>query len=125
MLRCSHAVHRSRVWKAVYTICVFFVCYYIFFNVLDLDGSSFPKLLTPVERAIVAAEEFSDTRLDDSLKLTTLLDDVLTSSVDRSIESLRFKQPVSLRFSALDSARAHRYRTGLARDSLPDSSPYV
>jgi hypothetical protein len=104
---------------------VFFVFSYILFEVLDLDGSNFPKLLTPVERSIIAAEEFSEARLDDSLKPATLLDNVLSSSVAQSVEYLRFKQPVSLRFSPLGSVRAHGYRTCLARDSLPHSSPYV
>lgn len=125
MLGCSNAIHRSPLCKTVYTACVFFVLSYVFSDVLDLDGSNFPKLLSPVERAVIAAEEFSDTCLDDSLKPATLLDKVLNSSIHRSGEYLRFKHPLSLRLSPLDLARAHGYRIGLARDSLPDSSPYV
>ena len=125
MLGCSNAIHRSPLCKTVYTACVFFFLSYVFFDVLDLDGSNFPKLLSPVERSVIAAEEFSDTCLDDSLKPAPLLDKILNSFVHRSGEYLRFKQPLSLRLSPLDSARAHGYRIGLARDSLSDSSPYV
>jgi len=125
MLGCSNAIHRFPLCKTVYTACVFFVLSYVFCDVLDLDGSNFPKLVSPVERAVIAAEEFSDTCPDDSLKPATLLDKVLNSSIYRSGEYLQFKQPLSLRLSPLDLARAHGYRIGLARDSLPDSSPYV
>jgi hypothetical protein len=42
--------------RAIYTVCMVVVFCYILFDVLDLDGSDFPRPGAPVERNVVIAE---------------------------------------------------------------------
>ena len=55
MLSGSRPIHSSRVWRATYIVSTVLVFSYIFFDVLDLDGSNFPKLFAPVERNTIVA----------------------------------------------------------------------
>ena len=48
--------HCSTFWRAIYVVCTVLVFSYIFFDVLDLDGSDFPRPRAPVERNVVVAE---------------------------------------------------------------------
>jgi len=42
--------------RAIYIVCMVVVFCYILFDVLDLDGSDFPRPGAPVERNVVIAE---------------------------------------------------------------------
>src|ERR1051325_7948084 len=48
--------HRSRLLSFLHAVCMVFVLSYIFFDVLDLDGSNLSAVLNPTERALIAAE---------------------------------------------------------------------
>ena len=41
-MRPRFALGRSRIWRSIYVLCVVFVCSFILFEVIDLDGSDFP-----------------------------------------------------------------------------------
>jgi hypothetical protein len=41
-MRPLSALGRSVVWLSIYVLCVVFVCSFILFEVLDIDGSDFP-----------------------------------------------------------------------------------
>jgi len=108
----------------MYVVCILLVFFYIFFDVLDLDGSTFPSLPTPVERAVVVAEVSSETQLRDAPEPAEPWGNSSLLFADSSGNHDSLRQTEALKFSPLESARAHGYRVGLARDSLPDSSPY-
>ena len=117
--------HWSIFWRVTHTVCVLLVFSYILFDVLDLDGSNFPKLLMRVERAVVVAVVPSTTQLNYSSEESELFGDISVLFADRSAEYSRPLWVELLRASPLNKTRSHGYRVGLARNSLPDSSPYL
>jgi hypothetical protein len=117
-------MHSSRASRAIYILSVLLVFSYIFFDVLDLDGSNFPRLFTPVEKIITVAVVPSSTELNCAPEQSELYRDISVLFADRSAESSRPPWAELLRASPLGKARSHGYRVGLARNSLPDSSPY-
>jgi hypothetical protein len=125
MLSGCWPIHASRVWRATYVVSMLLVFSYIFFHVLDLDGSNFPRLFTPVERTIIVALVPSGTELNYSSAESKLRSDVSLPAADSSIEYSRPLWAELLRSSRLGTARSHGYLVGLARNSLPDSSPYL
>jgi hypothetical protein len=118
-------IHSSRVSRAIYILSIFLLFCYIFFDVLDLDGSNFPKLFTPVQRTITVAVLPTSTELVYSSEQSELRGDISLLLADRSAECSRPSWAELLRASPLGRARSHGYRVGLARNSLPDSSPYL
>lgn len=114
------SIHSSRVSRGIYILSLLLVFSYIFFAVLDLDGSNFPRLFTPVKRTIIVAVVPSGTELNFSSAESELRSDVSLQSADRSIEYSRPLWAEVLTSSPLNTARSHRYRVGLARNSLPD-----
>ena len=117
-------IHSSRVWRAIYVVSILLVFSYIFFDVLDLDGSDFPRLFTPVERAIAVAVVPSGTQLNYSSEQSELCGAISLLFADRLAEYNRKPWAELLKASPLGTARSHGYRVGLARNSLPDSPPY-
>jgi hypothetical protein len=51
----SSPIHSSVVSRSIYVLTTLLVFFYILFDVLDPDGSSFPRPLTPVKRTVIAA----------------------------------------------------------------------
>src|SRR5204863_8006552 len=50
---------RSALWLAIYSLCLVFVCSFILFEVLDVDGSDFPSSAT---QAVAAEAPHADIR---------------------------------------------------------------
>ncbi len=120
MLLSFRPIYYSFFWRATYVVSTLLVFSYVLFDVLDLDGSDFPKPLAPVERAVILAEIPSNVELVRSLDRAGRWENVPVLFADRSGEHASLRQTEVLRFSPLESARAHRYRVGLPRDSVPD-----
>ena len=108
----------------MFGICTLLVCSYIFFDVLDLDGSNFLRLLTSVERSIIVAETATSGDFLDSLG--AVHGDAIARQIPDHSEQCNIpRQKRSFNFSPVTSAREHRYRVSLARNSLPEASPYL
>ncbi|HUK42450.1 MAG TPA: hypothetical protein VLX11_15460 [Candidatus Acidoferrales bacterium] len=112
--------HPSISRRAIYIVCAVFVLSYILFDVLDLDGSDFPRPRAPVERNVVVAEVPKDIELAHCLEraqfwlVHSLLD--LPSSKDAAF--MRLTHPAVL--LPLDSARLRGHRAALPRSSPSD-----
>jgi hypothetical protein len=117
--------HSPIFWRATHVVCVLLVFSYILFDALDLDGSNFPKLLMRVERAVVVAVVPSSTPIIYSSEESEFCGDISLLFADRSAEYSRPLWVELLTASPLGTARSHGYRVGLARNSLPNSSPYL
>jgi hypothetical protein len=98
---------------------------YILFDVLDLDGSIINRLPAPAERTATVAVVPSDTQISYSFEHSVLRDGFTFSVADGSGLDVRPSRAQGLSSSGLVTARSHGYRAGLARNSLPDSSPYL
>jgi len=124
MLSDLRPIDPSRVRRVVHTVCTLVVSSYIFFDVLDLDGSNFPRLFSPVEKAIIVAVVSSEAELFNSPKLLAPRYSTLIPITDQAGKFISTPKARLLIVSSLHSARAHGYKVSLARNSLPDSSPY-
>ena len=112
--------HCSIFWRTIYVVCIAFVFSYIFFDVLDLDGSDFPRPRAPVEMNVVVAEVSKEIKQAYFPDKTELWVDRLALVPSISSESVDLRLTRALTFSPLDSARTHGYRIALPRSSPPD-----
>ena len=122
----SRTLHSSPslVCRTLDVCCVLMVISYILFNVLDLDGSDLSKVLYPVQGTTIVAVVPTEARLDFSPEKFQRRGDGLSFLADGSREYGPPHWPEISKLPALGQARTHGYRVGLARNSLPDSSPY-
>ena len=112
--------HCSTFWRAIYVVCTVLVFSYIFFDVLDLDGSDFPRPRAPVERNVVVAELPKDIKHAYLPDRTELWVDHSVLVPAMSGESVHVPLTGALTFSPLDSARTRGYRIALPRSSPSD-----
>jgi hypothetical protein len=125
MLLSHRSFNSSIFWRATHTVCVLLVFSYVPFDVLDLDGSNFSRLVATVERAAIVAEVPDAMPLKYAPEKSEFWGDTSLLFTDQSGLYARPYWAELLRASALGTARSHGYRVGLARNSLPDSSPYL
>jgi hypothetical protein len=112
--------HCSPFWRAIYTVSMLVVFSYILFDVLDLDGSDFPRPRAPVERNVVIAEVPKDIKIAYCLDGTEFWVEhsLLVPAISGEAASVRLTR--LLAFLPLDSARTHGYRVALPRSSPSD-----
>lgn len=125
MLSDSWPIHSSRVWRATYVVGILLLFSYILFDVLDLDGSSIHRLPAPAKRTVIVAVVPSGTQINYSFEHSEPRDGIALLFADRSRLNAWLPRAEVLSSSPLGTARSHGYRVGLARNSLPDSSPYL
>src|SRR5262249_10209842 len=113
MLPDVRPIHCSRFWRAIYTTCMLLVFSYILFDVLDLDGSDFPRPRAPVERNVVVAEVPKEIKQVYLSERTELWVDHSVPVLAMSGESVHVRLTRTLTFSPLDSARTRGYRIAL------------
>jgi len=112
--------HCSTLWRATYIVCMLLVFSYILFDVLDLDGSDFPRPRAPVERNVVVAEvpkEIKQAYLSERTELWVDHSALVPAMFDESVH-VRFTR--MLTFSPLEFGRTRGYRTALPRSSPSD-----
>ena len=103
--------------------CAALVVFYLLFDVLDVDGSNFAHILAPTHKIA-----FELTPAESEFDLSAKQLEVL--NVGAFVLAAAFTACAQMRgadraqFSPLRAARDHGSRLGLARNSLPDSSPY-
>jgi hypothetical protein len=124
MLSGHRPFHSSIFWRVTHVVCALLVFSYILFDVLDLDGSNFSRLLATVERAAIVAEVPDAIPLNYSPEKSEIWGDTSVLFTDQSGRCARLCWIELSRASPLGTARSHGYRVGLARNSLPDSPPY-
>ena len=121
----SGSFDSSKISRAIHVLGILLVFSNILFDITDLDGSNLCSLLASLKRTVTVAVVPSETQINDSFEHSELRDDRTLLVTDRSGLSIRPGRTEGARSSALDTARSHGYRVGLARNSLPDSSPYL
>jgi hypothetical protein len=124
MLSDHRPFHSSIFLRVTRVVCALLVFSYILFDVLDLDGSNFSRLLAPVERAAIVAEVPDAIPLNYSPEKSESWGDTSLLFTDPLGLYARLYWTVLSRASPLGATRSHGYRVGLARNSLPDS-PYL
>ncbi|HUK41760.1 MAG TPA: hypothetical protein VLX11_11965 [Candidatus Acidoferrales bacterium] len=112
--------HCSSLWRITYIVCAVLVCSYIFFDVLDLDGSDFPLKQHPLERTAIVAEVAKDTVHAYSLEKPEFSVNLPVLSQSLAGEATRARLMRVVAFAPLDSARTRGYRVALPRSSPSD-----
>ena len=80
----SWPIHSSIVSRSIHVLSILLVFFYILFDVLDLDGANFPRLLIRMERAVIVAVVPSGALLNQSSEQSKLRDDIVLLFADRS-----------------------------------------
>ena len=114
------AFKSSVLWRAISIACVTIVFSYIFFEVLDLDGSNFPLQRHPIEsNAIVPEAELNVVRP----YLTRLAEPWTGSSFSFLTKQVGPVHPRLIETplpSAFNLTHRRGYRIALPRSSIPD-----
>ena len=120
MLTAFRSLHSSVFLRAIFIGCVVVAFSYIFFEVLDLDGSNFPLQRFPVENAaIVPAVETNIVR-PYLTRWAVPWTEVLCSLLPEQVDSVRPRLIEYFKASALNSIQRRNYRVALPRSSVPD-----
>ena len=89
MLSDSWPIHSSRACRAIYLLSIPLVFFSILFDVLDLDGSNFLRLLAPVNRTVTVAVMPADTQINSSSEHSEFRDGFILPVADRSALDVR------------------------------------
>ena len=121
MSRNFRTIRSSRFLRSAYLVWALLAISYVLFEVLDVDGSNLPRLLTPLHRSLVAEvisnlEGDRDESVDQRQHGPTL-------SIDAPREPRLARQIKPIRSAGRDLLRAHRYRAGSPRDAIAQTPP--
>src|SRR5262245_29655395 len=115
--RGSHLLLASSAWLTIYVACVLIVASFIFFEVLDVDGSDFP---TPPNKMVARLAEAQH----DDLKRPWLQHPV---KIWTAAAALEVHQPDGhdreVRIPASPVQPIRKHRAALPRAALADASP--
>ena len=116
-LRGSRLLLASSVWLTVYVACVLIVASFIFFEVLDVDGSDFPTHPTKMAARLSEAQH-------DDLKRPWLQQPVKIWTDAAALEiRLPDRHDRDVRVPALPQQPIRTHRAALPRAALPDAAP--
>jgi hypothetical protein len=93
---------------------------YIFFEVLDLDGSKFPLQRFPVENTAIVPEVETNIVRPYLTRWAVLWKEVLCSLLPEQVDRVRPRLIENFKASALNSIQRRNYRVALPRSSVPD-----
>jgi hypothetical protein len=112
--------HWSRVCQVINTCLAVVVLSYIFFDLLDLDGSNFYLRVAPDrERTLLVAEAPEVTESTDCRAETSLATEQSAAQEYCAVPLLERLSSSRSVTSPLLNARAHGFRLGLPRSSPP------
>jgi|SRR5215468_8683598 len=119
MIAAFNNVHTAKLWRAVYFACMTLIVFYIFFEVLDLDGSKFSRPIPPVENSAIITEEVFSLELHDFRDTAILRAPSPRLFGDQSGEFSLLLQTKIFSFSPFVFTRSHGYPVGLPREAVP------
>jgi hypothetical protein len=120
MLASFRSFNSSVLWRAISIACVMMAFSYIFFEVLDLDGSNFPTQRYPVESSAIVPEVETNivrpylTRLADPWTL------IVISCLTKQVDWVHPRLIENLTASAFNTLQRRGCRASLPRSSIPD-----
>lgn len=110
-------------WRVIYIACTVIVFSYIFFDVLDLDGSNFPLPLGPVKSSAIVKDVQRDIKRSYLPGMTQLWGHLSALFQDSEVDLIPLDHTEKLGLPRLDSFRGRGYRVALPRSSTSDPSP--
>src|SRR5262249_11784933 len=120
MLAAFRSFHYSVFWRSISIACVIVAFSYIFFEVLDLDGSALPLQRSPFEYPAVVPE--IKTNLDRPYlpRLALPWSDISFFLLPEQADCVRPCLIENFKASGLNSLQRRNYRVALPRSSVPD-----
>ena len=120
MLLALRSFRSSVFLRAISIGCVVVAFSYIFFEVLDLDGSNFPLQRFPVENAAIVPEVETDIVRPYLTRWAVPWTEALCSLLAEQVDCVRPRLIENFKASALNSIQRRNYRVALPRSSVPD-----
>jgi hypothetical protein len=120
MLASFRSVKFSVLWRAIPFICVMMVFSYIFFEVLDLDGSNFPLQRYPVESNAIVPETETNTIRPYLTRLTEPWTEFSFSWLTKHVDWVHLRLIENLTAPGFTQVQRRGYRAPLPRSSIPD-----
>jgi hypothetical protein len=122
MLASFRSFKSSVLWRAISIACVMMSFSYIFFEVMDLDGSNFP-IQHPVDSSAIVPEVETNLARPYLTRLTEPWTEVLFSLLAKPVD-WRHQRPTELPVASTFNLLQRRgYRTTLPRSSISDDPP--
>jgi hypothetical protein len=104
--------------------CALLVIFYILFDVLDLDGSDTCRIANHGDHSAMVGETDADSRLDDSLELTSSQSAINPLVGQNSNEFTRPRRAKASAFSLSGAGGSHGDRGCRPELTATDASPY-
>ncbi len=112
---------RSRVcFRVLYGVCALFVAAYVFFDILDLDGSDWPWTHRSPQGAIFFVTSVSEAEASWSPGFLPEHGHIADAVITHPVVLSPFRASEGLRIAGLTVYRRHCCRVALPRSSVPD-----
>ena len=123
MLASFRSFNSSVLWRAISIVCVIMVFSYIFFEVLDIDGSNFPSQRSPVESNAIVPEVETNIVRPYLTRLAEPWIGVVCSLLTQQVDRVHPRPIENLPAPAFNSLQRRGYRASLPRSSIPNDLP--
>src|SRR5262252_7581683 len=120
MLLAFRSFHSSVFWRAISIVCVIVAFSYIFFGVLDLDGSTLPLQRFPVESTAIVPQVETNLVRPYLTRLALPWSDISFFLLPEPVDCVRPHLIKNFKASGLNFIQRRNYRVALPRSSVPD-----
>jgi hypothetical protein len=120
MLTAFRSIHCSVFWRLISIACVIGAFSYVFFEVLDLDGSAFPLQRFLVENTAIVPEIKTNLVRPYVTRLALPWSDISFFLLPEHVDCVRLHRLENFKASAFNSLQRRNYRVALPRSSVPD-----
>jgi hypothetical protein len=106
-------------WRAIYVLCAAAVLAYVFFDILDLDGSNWRVAQYPPKGALLVLNSVSESENSLPPDLPLARSSIGTDFTGYALTLACFRRVEGSTIAGLALSRRHRYRVALPRSSVP------
>lgn len=124
MLASFRSFKSSLLWRAFSIACVMMAFSYIFFEVLDLDGSNFHLQSHPVQSTAIVPEVETNIVRPYLARLAEPWTDLSSYLLTKQVAWVHPHLTEDLIASAFNLLQHRGYRAALPRSSIPDHLPF-
>jgi hypothetical protein len=110
----------SGLWRAISIACVMVAFSYIFFEVLDLGGSTFPLRQYPIENTAIVPEVETNIVRPYLTRLALPWTEISFFFLPEQADRVRPHLTENVKASAFNFLQRRNYRVALPRSSVPD-----
>ena len=120
MLAAFRSFHSSVFWRSISIVCVIVAFSYVFFEVLDLDGSTLPLQRFPVENSAIVPQVETNLVRPYLTRLTLPWTEISFFLLPEQSDCVCPRRIENFKALAFNSLQRRSYRVALPRSSVPD-----